>query len=117
MEIYFTQTFDLQKMIELKDLGKKLKSDFNPRLHPQSKVYKNLYKSNSNIFNLTKKESLIVRARFGIGFKQSYTLREIGNKIKLSSDRIRQIEARALRKLKHPINLKILKQYGDIIVL
>ena len=77
--------------------------------------YKKLYKSNSNIFNLTKKESLILRARFGIGFKQAYTLREIGNKIKLSSDRIRQIEARALRKLKHPINLKILKQYGDII--
>ena len=112
---YFTLIFDLQRLIELKDLGKKLKSNFNPRLHPHSNAYKKLYKLNSNIFNLTKKESLIVRARFGIGFKQSYTLREIGNKIKLSSDRIRQIEARALRKLKHPINLKILKQYGDII--
>ena len=112
---YFIQIFDLQRLIELKDLGEKLKSDFNPRLHPQSNAYKKLSKSNYNIFNLTKKESLILRARFGIGFKQSYTLKEIGNKIKVSKNRVRQVEAIALRKLKHPLNLKILKQYGDII--
>ena len=112
---YSTQTFDLQKLIELKDLGEKLKSDFNPKMLPQSNEYKILMKSNTNIFNLTKKESMIVRARFGITFKQSYTYEQIAKKMKVTRERIRQLEARALRKLKHPMNLKILKQYGDVI--
>lgn len=111
MEKYSTPIFDLQRLIELKDLGEKLKSDFNPRLYPQSNAYKKLYKSNSNIFNLTKKESLILRARFGIGFKQAYTLREIGNKIKVSGDRIRHYETMALRKLK--IHKRFLKNYCE----
>lgn len=113
MEKYSIPIFDLQRLIELKDLGEKLKSDFNPRLHPQSNAYKKLYKSNSNIFNLTKKESLILRARFGIGFKQAYTLREIGNKIKVSGDRIRHYETRALRKLK--FHKTFLKNYCEYI--
>jgi len=115
MEEYFTQTFDLQKHTELKDLGKKLKSSFNSKLNYQGLAYtKELRVNNKNIFGLTKKESIILRARFGIGFNQNYTHKQIGNKLHLTKERIRQVECRALRKLRHPTNLKILIQYGDI---
>ena len=115
---YFTQTFDLQKHLELKDLGKKLKSNFHCKgVQPNSFIYKRLMAFNFNLFNLTKRESLILRARFGISFKQSYTYEQIAKKIKVTKVRVRQIECNVLRKLKHPINLTILKQYGDIIEL
>ena len=113
MEKYFTQTFDLQKQTELKDLGRKLKSNFNPKIHPQSNEYKKLMQSNTNIFNLTKKESLILRARFGIGYFKARTYEEIGNKIKVTRERVRQLESRALRKLK--IHKKIFKNYYEYI--
>lgn len=113
---YSIPIFDLQKHLELKDLGKKLKSNFNCKgVQPNSFIYKRLMAFNFNLFNLTKRESLILRARFGISFKQSYTHKEIAKKIKVTKERVRQIECKVLRKLKHPINLTILKQYGDII--
>ena len=51
---------------------------------------------------LTPKEEVILRWRFGIGMDRSYTLSEIGARFSVGSERIRQIEAKAIRKLKHP---------------
>ena len=62
------------------------------------------------LVNLTPKEEVILRWRFGIGMDRSYTLSEIGARFSVGSERIRQIEAKAIRKLKHPTKSKILKE-------
>ena len=51
---------------------------------------------------LTAREERVIRKRFGIGLNKDETLEEIGQEFTLTRDRIRQIEAKALRKLKHP---------------
>jgi RNA polymerase sigma factor (sigma-70 family) len=51
---------------------------------------------------LTPREEQVLRKRFGIGLKTDYTLEEIGKGFSVTTERIRQIEAKALRKLKHP---------------
>ena len=51
---------------------------------------------------LTPREERVLRKRFGIGLKRDYTLEEVGVEFNLTRDRIRQIEARVLRKLRHP---------------
>ena len=51
---------------------------------------------------LAPREADVVRMRFGIGFEKDYTLEEIGNIFSITRERVRQIEAQALRKLKHP---------------
>ena len=51
---------------------------------------------------LKPREERVLRKRVGIGLKTDYTLEEIGQEFSLTKDRIRQIEAKALRKLKHP---------------
>lgn len=60
---------------------------------------------------LSPREEKIIRLRFGIGEKQSYTLEEVGNKFGVTKERIRQIENIALRKLKHPNRIKLLKNF------
>ena len=62
------------------------------------------------LVNLTPKEEVILRWRFGIGMDRSYTLSEIGARFSVGSERIRQIEAKALRKMKHPSRSEILKK-------
>jgi len=60
---------------------------------------------------LTPRESEIIRRRFGIGFGKDHTLEEVGRQFSITRERVRQIEAKALRKLKHPnrrSDLKIL---------
>ena len=52
---------------------------------------------------LTPREERVLRMRLGIGLKTDYTLEEIGQEFSVTKDRIRQIEAKALRKLKHPL--------------
>ena len=58
---------------------------------------------------LTPKEGTVIRMRFGIGFDKDYTLEEVGRYLSLTRERVRQIEAKALRKLKHPLRIKALK--------
>lgn len=60
---------------------------------------------------LTPREEKVLRYRFGIGERQYYTLEEVGQKFGVTKERIRQIEAHALRKLKHPNRLKLLKNF------
>lgn len=60
---------------------------------------------------LTPRESKVLCLRFGIGLAQDYTLEEIGTRFDVTRERIRQIESKALRKMKHPSRLDVLRQF------
>ena len=62
---------------------------------------------------LTPREERVLRKRFGIGLPTDYTLNEIGKGFSVTKERIRQIEARALRKLKHPSRHRHLVNFLD----
>ena len=61
--------------------------------------------------SLTARESKVLRMRFGIGMNTDHTLEEVGKQFDVTRERIRQIEAKALRKLKHPSRSKHLKSF------
>ena len=58
---------------------------------------------------LSPKEEKVIRMRFGIGVDRDHTLEEVGRHLSITRERVRQIEAKALRKLKHPSRLRALK--------
>ena len=60
---------------------------------------------------LTPREAQVIRLRFGLQDGRSRTLEEVGRQFKITRERIRQIEAKALRKLRHPSRSKVLKDY------
>jgi RNA polymerase primary sigma factor len=61
--------------------------------------------------SLTQREEKIIRMRFGIGEGSEHTLEEVGKFFNLTRERIRQIEIKALKKLRHPARSKVLKEY------
>jgi RNA polymerase primary sigma factor len=63
--------------------------------------------------SLTPREERILRMRFGIGMNKDHTLEEVGQQFMVMRERIRQIEAKALRKLKHPSRSRILRSFLD----
>jgi RNA polymerase primary sigma factor len=63
--------------------------------------------------SLTAREERILRMRFGIGMNKDHTLEEVGQQFSVTRERIRQIEAKALRKLKHPSRSRILRNFLD----
>jgi RNA polymerase primary sigma factor len=67
----------------------------------------------SVLATLTPREEKVLRMRFGIGEKSDHTLEEVGQDFFVTRERIRQIEAKALRKLRHPSRAKLLKSYVD----
>lgn len=67
----------------------------------------------SVLATLTPREEKVLRMRFGIGEKSDHTLEEVGQDFFVTRERIRQIEAKALRKLRHPSRAKLLKSYID----
>ena len=67
----------------------------------------------SILATLTPREEKVLRMRFGIGEKSDHTLEEVGQDFFVTRERIRQIEAKALRKLRHPSRSKLLKTYTD----
>ena len=67
----------------------------------------------SVLSTLTPREEKVLRMRFGIGEKSDHTLEEVGQDFFVTRERIRQIEAKALRKLRHPSRAKMLKAYLD----
>jgi RNA polymerase primary sigma factor len=62
---------------------------------------------------LTPREERVIRMRFGIGMNTDHTLEEVGLQFSVTRERIRQIEAKALRKLKHPSRSRILRSFLD----
>jgi RNA polymerase primary sigma factor len=62
---------------------------------------------------LTPREEKVLRMRFGIGEKAEHTLEEVGGEFAVTRERIRQIEAKALRKLRHPLRGKVLRVFID----
>jgi RNA polymerase primary sigma factor len=63
--------------------------------------------------SLTAREERVLRMRFGIGMNTDHTLEEVGQQFSVTRERIRQIEAKALRKLKHPSRSKVLRSFLD----
>ena len=63
--------------------------------------------------SLTPREEKVLRMRFGIGEKSDHTLEEVGQDFEVTRERIRQIEAKALRKLRHPSRSKRLKAFVE----
>ena len=62
---------------------------------------------------LTPREEKVLRMRFGIGERQDYTLEEVGKVLGVTRERVRQIEAKAIRRLRHPTRAKLLKGFSE----
>ena len=75
-------------------------------------AYNNLKEITSGLLsNLTTREERVLRMRFGIGMDSDHTLEEVGKHFSVTRERIRQIEAKALRKLQHPKRVARLEQF------
>ncbi|HKS70121.1 MAG TPA: sigma-70 family RNA polymerase sigma factor [Ktedonobacterales bacterium] len=64
--------------------------------------------------NLTQRERQVIELRFGLLDDRDHTLEEVGRKLKVTRERVRQIEERAIRKLRHPTSSRILKAYIEL---
>lgn len=84
-------------------------------VNPLDAVIKaNLSEQTANVLGtLTPREEKVLRMRFGIGEKSDHTLEEVGQDFEVTRERIRQIEAKALRKLRHPSRSKRLKPFVE----
>ena len=69
--------------------------------------------TNSVLESLTAREAKVLRMRFGIGMNTDHTLEEVGKQFDVTRERIRQIEAKALRKLRHPSRSDPLRSFSD----
>ena len=65
------------------------------------------------IYDSTERERKVLEMRFGLGDGYSQTLEEVGKQFKVTRERIRQIEAKALRKMRHPTRLRHLQGFID----
>ena len=80
----------------------------------ESAIRKNLHQQVRKVLNtLTEREEKVLRWRFGIGEQTDHTLEEVGQEFDVTRERIRQIEAKALRKLRHPSRSKQLKSFME----
>ena len=86
--------------------------DKNAVLPIDAAIQSNLREITTRILSsLTPREERVLRMRFGIGMQSDHTLEEVGQQFNVTRERIRQIEAKALRKLKHPIRSKKLRSF------
>ena len=77
-------------------------------------IQANLRKTTTRVLaSLTPREERVLRMRFGIGMNTDHTLEEVGQQFSVTRERIRQIEAKALRKLKHPSRSRKLRSFLD----
>jgi RNA polymerase primary sigma factor len=81
-----------------------------------SAVHSNLRDVTTRMLSsLTPREERVLRMRFGIGMNTDHTLEEVGQQFSVTRERIRQIEAKALRKLKHPSRSKMLRSFLNMV--
>ena len=86
--------------------------DKNAILPIDAAIQSNLRETTTRVLaSLTPREERVLRMRFGIGMNTDHTLEEVGQQFSLTRERIRQIEARALRKLKHPSRSSVLRSF------
>ena len=89
--------------------------DQNTILPIDAAIQSNLRDITSRVLaSLTPREERIVRMRFGIGISSDHTLEQVGQQFSVTRERIRQIEAKALRKLKHPSRSGVLTEFSQI---
>jgi RNA polymerase primary sigma factor len=88
--------------------------DQNAILPIDATIQSNLRETTTRVLaSLTPREERIVRMRFGLGMNSDHTLEEVGHQFSVTRERIRQIEAKALRKLKHPSRSRLLRSFLD----
>jgi RNA polymerase primary sigma factor len=88
--------------------------DKNAILPIDAAIQSNLRETTTRVLaSVTPREERVLRMRFGIGINKDHTLEEVGQRFSVTRERIRQIEAKALRKLKHPSRSRILRSFLD----
>ncbi len=88
--------------------------DKNAVLPIDAAIHANLRETTTRVLaSLTPREERVLRMRFGIGTNSDHTLEEVGQQFNVTRERIRQIEAKALRKLKHPSRSRKLRSFLD----
>src|SRR5205807_2224974 len=88
--------------------------DKNAILPIDAAIQSNLRETTTRVLaSVTPREERVLRMRFGIGMNKDHTLEEVGRQFSVTRERIRQIEAKALRKLKHPSRSRILRSFLD----
>ena len=88
--------------------------DSNAILPIEAAIQSNLRETTTRVLaSLTPREERVLRMRFGIGMNTDHTLEEVGQQFSVTRERIRQIEAKALRKLKHPSRSRKLRSFLD----
>ena len=88
--------------------------DKNAVLPVEAAIQSNLRETTTRVLaSLTPREERVLRMRFGIGMNTDHTLEEVGQQFSVTRERIRQIEAKALRKLKHPSRSRLLRSFLD----
>jgi RNA polymerase primary sigma factor len=88
--------------------------DRNAVLPIEAAIQSNLRDTTTRVLaSLTPREERVLRMRFGIGMNTDHTLEEVGQQFSVTRERIRQIEAKALRKLKHPSRSRKLRSFLD----
>ncbi|HWE77193.1 MAG TPA: RNA polymerase sigma factor RpoD, partial [Pseudolabrys sp.] len=88
--------------------------DKNAVLPVDAAIQANLRETTTRVLaSLTAREERVLRMRFGIGMNTDHTLEEVGQQFSVTRERIRQIEAKALRKLKHPSRSRKLRSFLD----
>ena len=86
--------------------------DHNTILPIDAAIQSNLREATTRVLaSLTPREERIVRMRFGLGMNSDHTLEEVGQQFSVTRERIRQIEAKAIRKLKHPSRSRVLRTF------
>jgi len=85
------------------------KNSVNPQ---DAVIYENLAEQTRQVLaTLAPREERVLKMRFGIGERANHTLEEVGQDFDVTRERIRQIEAKALRKLRHPSRSRLLKSF------
>ena len=88
--------------------------DHNAVLPIDAAIQSNLRETTTRVLaSLNAREERILRMRFGIGMNSDHTLEQVGQQFSVTRERIRQIEAKALRKLKHPSRSRVLRSFLD----
>lgn len=93
------------------ELGMLVEDEHTPS--PAQSVYQEMLRERINqvLSTLSPREARVLRLRFGLDCDRAYTLEEVGQKFGLTRERIRQIEGKALRRLRHPRQARMLREY------